>query len=133
MFDQGMVPLLSTTALHHLHIFIFVLAVVHVTFCALTILFGGVKVYLHSCLINCSRKLVSSFPFGQKRKLVSLLFYWSICIFASFFIFCHFLLYRYVNGSIGKILYWKRIIIQKKVTYTFCPINLSAFQAHHIL
>ncbi|XP_057964691.1 MLO-like protein 1 [Malania oleifera] len=37
-------PLLSITALHHLHIFIFVLAVVHVTFCALTILFGGAKV-----------------------------------------------------------------------------------------
>ncbi|KAJ0091849.1 hypothetical protein Patl1_27141 [Pistacia atlantica] len=36
--------MLSITALHHLHIFIFVLAVVHVTFCALTILFGGAKV-----------------------------------------------------------------------------------------
>ncbi|KAG5530310.1 hypothetical protein RHGRI_025304 [Rhododendron griersonianum] len=42
--QKDMVPLLSTTALHHLHIFIFVLAVVHVTFCALTILFGGVKI-----------------------------------------------------------------------------------------
>ncbi|KAA8532194.1 hypothetical protein F0562_006664 [Nyssa sinensis] len=41
---KGKVPLLSTTALHHLHIFIFVLAVVHVTFCALTILFGGAKI-----------------------------------------------------------------------------------------
>lgn len=41
---QGKVPLLSTTALHHLHIFIFVLAVVHVTFCVLTIIFGGAKV-----------------------------------------------------------------------------------------
>ncbi|KAF3944493.1 hypothetical protein CMV_029037 [Castanea mollissima] len=40
----GKVPLLSLTALHHLHIFIFVLAVVHVTFCALTILFGGAKI-----------------------------------------------------------------------------------------
>ncbi|KAK9287979.1 hypothetical protein L1049_016424 [Liquidambar formosana] len=38
------VPLLSTTALHHLHIFIFVLAVVHVSFCVLTILFGGAKI-----------------------------------------------------------------------------------------
>ncbi|GLT66070.1 hypothetical protein SLA2020_384620 [Shorea laevis] len=38
------VPLLSVTALHHLHIFIFVLAVVHVTFCALTILFGSAKI-----------------------------------------------------------------------------------------
>ncbi|KAL4631744.1 hypothetical protein ACB092_04G001100 [Castanea dentata] len=42
--EKGKVPLLSLTALHHLHIFIFVLAVVHVTFCALTILFGGAKI-----------------------------------------------------------------------------------------
>ncbi|XP_062085039.1 MLO-like protein 1 [Humulus lupulus] len=42
--EKGKVPLLSTTALHHLHIFIFVLAVVHVTFCALTILFGGIQI-----------------------------------------------------------------------------------------
>ena len=33
----------QTSALK-LHIFIFVLAVVHVTFCALTIIFGGIKV-----------------------------------------------------------------------------------------
>ncbi|XP_010251439.1 PREDICTED: MLO-like protein 1 isoform X2 [Nelumbo nucifera] len=38
------VPLLSITALHHLHIFIFVLAIVHVTFCVLTIVFGGAKI-----------------------------------------------------------------------------------------
>ncbi|XP_010277858.1 PREDICTED: MLO-like protein 1 [Nelumbo nucifera] len=41
---KGEVPLLSITALHHLHIFIFVLAIVHVTFCALTIVFGGAKI-----------------------------------------------------------------------------------------
>ncbi|KAF5742804.1 putative Protein MLO [Tripterygium wilfordii] len=41
---KGKVPLLSTTALHHLHIFIFVLACAHVVFCALTILFGGAKI-----------------------------------------------------------------------------------------
>ncbi|KAJ6693865.1 hypothetical protein OIU85_004633 [Salix viminalis] len=38
------VPLLSVEAIHHLHIFIFVLAIVHVTFCVLTILFGGAKI-----------------------------------------------------------------------------------------
>ncbi|KAL3752909.1 hypothetical protein ACJRO7_000322 [Eucalyptus globulus] len=38
------VPLLSQTALHHLHIFIFVLAAVHVVFCALTILCGGAQI-----------------------------------------------------------------------------------------
>ncbi|XP_039158817.1 MLO-like protein 1 [Eucalyptus grandis] len=43
---KGKVPLLSLTALHHLHIFIFVLAVVHVVFCALTILCGGVQLRL---------------------------------------------------------------------------------------
>ncbi|PHT40374.1 hypothetical protein CQW23_19228, partial [Capsicum baccatum] len=37
-------PLLSLTALHHLHTFIFVLAVSHVTLSALTILFGGLKI-----------------------------------------------------------------------------------------
>ncbi|GAV67180.1 Mlo domain-containing protein [Cephalotus follicularis] len=41
---KGKVPLLSITAVDHLHIFIFVLAVAHVSFCALTILFGGAKI-----------------------------------------------------------------------------------------
>ncbi|CAL1404747.1 unnamed protein product [Linum trigynum] len=41
---EGKVPILSTTALHHLHIFIFVLACVHVAFSALTILFGSAKI-----------------------------------------------------------------------------------------
>ncbi|CAN4098643.1 unnamed protein product [Withania somnifera] len=38
------VPLLSLEALHHLHIFIFVLAIVHVIFSVLTIVFGGIKI-----------------------------------------------------------------------------------------
>ncbi|ESW06278.1 hypothetical protein PHAVU_010G034400 [Phaseolus vulgaris] len=41
---KGRVPLLSVEALHHLHIFIFVLAIVHVTFCVLTVVFGGLKI-----------------------------------------------------------------------------------------
>ncbi|XP_020534428.2 MLO-like protein 1 isoform X3 [Jatropha curcas] len=41
---KGKVPLLSIEALHHLHIFIFVLAIVHVTFCVLTVLFGGARI-----------------------------------------------------------------------------------------
>ncbi|XP_066372261.1 MLO-like protein 13 isoform X1 [Miscanthus floridulus] len=40
---KGDVPLLSLEALHQLHIFIFVLGLVHVVFCAATILFGGAK------------------------------------------------------------------------------------------
>ncbi|KAK7351944.1 hypothetical protein VNO77_11733 [Canavalia gladiata] len=38
------VPLLSLEALHHLHIFIFVLAIVHVAFSVLTVLFGGARI-----------------------------------------------------------------------------------------
>ncbi|KAD0221975.1 hypothetical protein R6Q59_026827 [Mikania micrantha] len=41
---KNKVPLLSLEALHHLHIFIFVLAVVHVTFSVLTVVFGGAKI-----------------------------------------------------------------------------------------
>ncbi|KAK6145188.1 hypothetical protein DH2020_022008 [Rehmannia glutinosa] len=41
---KNKVPLLSLEALHHLHIFIFVLAIVHVTFSVLTIVFGGAKI-----------------------------------------------------------------------------------------
>ncbi|KAI3851538.1 hypothetical protein MKX03_012029 [Papaver bracteatum] len=41
---KGKVPLLSLEALHQLHIFIFVLAIVHITFCVLTILFSGMKI-----------------------------------------------------------------------------------------
>ncbi|XP_068642063.1 MLO-like protein 13 [Aristolochia californica] len=40
------VPMLSLEALHQLHIFIFVLAVVHVIFCATTMVLGGAKVEL---------------------------------------------------------------------------------------
>lgn len=50
LFLQGKVPLLSLESLHHLHTFIFVLAVVHVTLSVLTVVFGGAKVRLN-CLI----------------------------------------------------------------------------------
>ncbi|CDP17759.1 unnamed protein product [Coffea canephora] len=41
---QGKLPLLSLEALHQLHIFIFVLAVVHVIFCATIVLLGRAKI-----------------------------------------------------------------------------------------
>ncbi|KAK7386235.1 hypothetical protein VNO78_26301 [Psophocarpus tetragonolobus] len=41
---KGKVPLLSLEALHHLHTFIFVLAVAHVTFCVLTVVCGGLRI-----------------------------------------------------------------------------------------
>ncbi|KAK8542880.1 hypothetical protein V6N13_136568 [Hibiscus sabdariffa] len=43
---KGKVPLLSVEALHQLHIFIFVLATVHVVFCVLTVSIGGLKIRL---------------------------------------------------------------------------------------
>lgn len=41
---KGKSPLLSLEALHHLHIFIFVLAVTHVVLSLLTMIFGGAKI-----------------------------------------------------------------------------------------
>ncbi|GLT84152.1 hypothetical protein SLE2022_023990 [Rubroshorea leprosula] len=41
---EGKVPLLSLEALHQLHIFVFVLAVVHVIFCATTMVLGGARI-----------------------------------------------------------------------------------------
>ncbi|WOL19215.1 MLO-like protein [Canna indica] len=42
--SKGKVPLVSLEALHQLHIFIFVLAVVHVVFSASTMVLGGAKI-----------------------------------------------------------------------------------------
>ncbi|XP_074317552.1 MLO-like protein 1 [Silene latifolia] len=42
--SKNKVPFLSIEALHHLHVFIFVLAVVHVSFSVLTVLFGGARI-----------------------------------------------------------------------------------------
>ncbi|XAR56205.1 hypothetical protein NMG60_11036587 [Bertholletia excelsa] len=41
---KGKVPLISLEALHQLHIFIFVLAVVHMIFCATTMVLGGARI-----------------------------------------------------------------------------------------
>ncbi|KAL0896420.1 hypothetical protein Bca101_080381 [Brassica carinata] len=42
--QKGKAPLMSISALHELHIFIFVLAIAHIIFCLLTILFGTMKI-----------------------------------------------------------------------------------------
>ncbi|XP_057530273.1 MLO-like protein 13 isoform X1 [Amaranthus tricolor] len=42
--EKGQAQFLSLEALHHLHIFIFVLALVYVVFCAATMILGGLKV-----------------------------------------------------------------------------------------
>ncbi|XP_028778224.1 MLO-like protein 13 [Neltuma alba] len=41
---EGKVPLMSLESLHHLHIFIFVLAVVHAIFCVTTLLLGSARI-----------------------------------------------------------------------------------------
>ncbi|KAI5601115.1 hypothetical protein BDE02_01G070200 [Populus trichocarpa] len=41
---EGKVPLVSVEALHQLHIFIFVLAIVHVIFCVSTMILGGARI-----------------------------------------------------------------------------------------
>lgn len=41
---EGMRPFLSVEAMHQLHIFIFVLAIVHVLFCVVTMLLGSAKI-----------------------------------------------------------------------------------------
>ncbi|KAM7273278.1 hypothetical protein ACFE04_027942 [Oxalis oulophora] len=43
--EKDKVPLLSLEAMHQLHIFIFVLATVHVCFCVITIFFGGLRIH----------------------------------------------------------------------------------------
>ncbi|KAK7277422.1 hypothetical protein RIF29_18574 [Crotalaria pallida] len=43
-FKKHKEPLLSVEAIHHLHIFIFVLAIVHVAFSVLIVVFGGAKI-----------------------------------------------------------------------------------------
>lgn len=48
--SKGKVPLVSIEGLHQLHIFIFVLAVVHVIFCATTMVLGVAKVIFYSLL-----------------------------------------------------------------------------------
>lgn len=50
---QGKVPMFSLEALHQLHIFIFVLAIVHVVFCVLTMILGGARVNDLNCLVYC--------------------------------------------------------------------------------
>lgn len=96
---QGKVPLLSITALHHLHIFIFVLAVVHVTFCALTILFGGAKVTLLLLILWVFLNLWS----------------WEIFISMHVVHVDHLCIFRYENGNNGRILLQKENIISLRV------------------
>lgn len=79
---QHKVPLLSLEGLHHLHIFIFVLAIVHVTFSVLTVVFGGARVSL--VLVSFSY-VHASIPF------------YNIAMISKF-------MCRFGNGSVGKTL-----------------------------
>ncbi|KAH9324067.1 hypothetical protein KI387_004245, partial [Taxus chinensis] len=43
--EKGKVPLLSTEGMHQLHMFVFVLAIVHVVYCAMTMILGAAKIH----------------------------------------------------------------------------------------
>ncbi|XP_072965012.1 MLO-like protein 1 [Typha angustifolia] len=57
---KGKVPLLSLEAIHQLHIFIFVLAVTHVIFSALTMVLGGAKIHQWKHWENAIQKDVAT-------------------------------------------------------------------------
>jgi len=63
---QGQVPLVSVEALHQLHIFIFVLAVFHVIFCASTMVLGGARVIPLAFIAFCSSYQTTLNPFISK-------------------------------------------------------------------
>ncbi|KAJ6307846.1 hypothetical protein OIU76_017604 [Salix suchowensis] len=107
----GKVPLVSVEALHQLHIFIFVLAIVHVIFCLSTMILGGDKDprkhehhYLHQFIAK-HRK-------GYWRK--SAVLSWLIAFFKQFY------------GSITKSDY---VALRKGFITTHCP-HLLNFDFH---
>ena len=55
---QGKVPILSTQAIHQVHIFIFALAVTHVVLSAVTLILGVTQVFKREAL--CSKRLITS-------------------------------------------------------------------------
>ncbi|KAJ1420958.1 Mlo-related protein [Sesbania bispinosa] len=58
--QKGKVPLLSLESVHHLHIFIFVLAVVHVVFCVTTMILGGARIRQWKSWEDDARKKIIS-------------------------------------------------------------------------
>ncbi|KAL9684801.1 hypothetical protein QQ045_022242 [Rhodiola kirilowii] len=68
---KNMVPMLSVEAVHQLHIFIFVLAVVYVIFCATTMVLGRARVTLTSHLIHLRLLERNLFPSNFKSEHVS--------------------------------------------------------------
>lgn len=96
---QGQVPLLSIEALHQLHMFVFVLAVVHVIFCVSTMVLGGAKVSLISttCIMSALRCFRNSFLTSQPSLL-------ALC--------------RYVGGKIGRSHFGQTLPRKEKVLYS---------------
>ncbi|XP_076917547.1 MLO-like protein 1 [Bidens hawaiensis] len=68
---ENKVPLLSLEALHHLHIFIFVLAVVHVTFSVLTVVFGGAKISQWKQWESGSNDIEPKFTYVQEHDFIA--------------------------------------------------------------
>lgn len=104
---QGKVPLISSEAVHHLHIFIFVLAVVHVTFCVLTIIFGSAKVSI----------LVISFVFLKRKAPACLSFLQSSSLIFQIS------LYRFVSGRLGRIQLLKKQVKKIRVSKTIVLLS----------
>lgn len=120
---QGKVPLLSLEALHELHIFIFVLAVVHMIFCATTMVLGGAKIrtWKHWETVATDN---TSIPdqnvvhhrrmFFEERKKKIPGFSWVISFFKQFY------------GSVTKSDY---IALRQGFILTHCPAN-KTFNFH---
>ncbi|XP_076940118.1 MLO-like protein 1 [Bidens hawaiensis] len=68
---ENKVPLLSLEALHHLHIFIFVLALVHVTFSVLTVVFGGAKISQWKQWESGSNDIEPKFTYVQEHDFIA--------------------------------------------------------------
>ncbi|KAJ6426312.1 hypothetical protein OIU84_022011 [Salix udensis] len=125
----GKVPLVSVEALHQLHIFIFVLAIVHVIFCLSTMILGGARIkqwkswedsitnqstrtdphkhehhYLHQFIIKHKK------GYWRKSAVIS----WMIAFFKQFY------------GSITKSDY---VALRKGFITTHCP-QLLNFDFH---
>ncbi|XP_027338763.1 MLO-like protein 13 [Abrus precatorius] len=74
--QMGKVPLLSLESLHHLHIFIFVLAVVHAVFCVTTMLLGGAKIREWKIWEDANRKKITRSSYYREFFKVHADGYW---------------------------------------------------------
>uniref|UniRef100_A0A0D6QZE3 MLO-like protein n=1 Tax=Araucaria cunninghamii TaxID=56994 RepID=A0A0D6QZE3_ARACU len=67
---KGKKPFVSTEGLHQLHIFIFVLAIVHVVFCVLTMLLGSAKIRMWGAWEKDIRENRYNAQDAMKKKII---------------------------------------------------------------